>query len=131
METLNHYNEQYKRLEERIREFICIHSDIEYIQGSSECVEGGAFMWVELSETSKLLQSKLYTDYVALSEEARGLLKDMGSAYIEKFDRSCSDFQSYIRQDNLLWSSDLLEVFVTAKKELDLQRGLILQPIYI
>ncbi|MBA9087834.1 hypothetical protein FHR92_004327 [Fontibacillus solani] len=131
MKMMDYLKEHYKWIEERVREFICIHSNIEYIQGSSECVEGGAFAWVKLSEDLKCLQIKLYSDYMIIAEEARTFLVETGSTYIETFDRSCADLQSYIKQENLLWSSDLLEVFDSAKKELDLQRGLIAQPIYI
>ncbi|MNW05026.1 hypothetical protein D3C71_2012110 [compost metagenome] len=79
----------------------------------------------------KCLQSELYSDYMMIAEEARVVLTESGSSYIETFDRSCSDLQSYIQQENLLFSSDLLEVFDSAKKELDLQRGLLAQPMYI
>ncbi|MNI00643.1 hypothetical protein D3C76_1329490 [compost metagenome] len=131
MKSMDYLEEHYNWIEERLREFICIHSDIEYIQGSSECVEGGAFAWVKLSGDIKCIQAKLYSDYMIISQEARDFLMETGSSNLEVFDRSCSDLLSYIQQENLLWSSDMLEVFNSVKKELDLQRGLIAQPIYI
>ncbi|MNN14904.1 hypothetical protein D3C81_1279870 [compost metagenome] len=84
-----------------------------------------------MSEDLKGIQSKLYSDYMMIVQEARDFLMETESSYMEIFDRSCSDLLSYIQQENLLWSSDLLEVFDSAKKELDLQRGLIAQPVYI
>ncbi|WP_334076602.1 hypothetical protein [Paenibacillus sanfengchensis] len=131
MELLEQLKEQYKSLENRVRLLILVHSDIEYVQGSSECVEGGAFAWAALSHDSKLIQSELYHEYKSLIKQARKHLEEAGSNYLDTFDESCNEVKSYILQENLLWGSSLQDVFSSVKKELDLQRGLIAQPVLI
>ncbi|WP_410769310.1 hypothetical protein [Fontibacillus sp. BL9] len=131
MEPMELLKERYKALEERIRLFILVHSDIEYVQGSSECVEGGAFAWTELSAESKCIQTELYHEYMSLIKQAKKHLKKIGSSYLDTFERSCSEVKSYLKQDNLLWGPCLQDIFNSVKKELDLQRGLIAQPVFI
>jgi|GEM_PF-6072214 len=131
MDSLEQIKEHYKSLENRVRLFIMVHSDIEYVQGSSECVEGGAFTWAALSRDSKLIQSELYHEYMSLIKRARKHLELAGSSYLDTFDESCAEVKAYILQENLLWGSSLQDVFIGVKKELDLQRGLIAQPILI
>lgn len=131
MDSLEQIKEHYKSLENRVRLFIMVHSDIEYVQGSSECVEGGAFTWAALSPDSQLIQSELYHEYMSLIKRARKHLELAGSSYLDIFDESCAEVKAYILQENLLWGSSLQDVFIGVKKELDLQRGLIAQPILI
>ncbi|MEK5475788.1 hypothetical protein NYE70_02435 [Paenibacillus sp. FSL R5-0407] len=131
MESMEHLKERYKSLEERLRLFILVHSDIEYVHGSSECVEGGAFAWSELSAESKYIQSELYHEYISLIKQSRQHLIRIGSGYLETYDRSCAEVKTYVKQENLVWGPSLQDVFNTVKKELDLQRGLIAQPILI
>lgn len=131
MDSLEQIKDHYKSLENRVRLFIMVHSDIEYVQGSSECVEGGAFTWATLSPDSQLIQSELYHEYMSLIKRARKHLELAGSAYLDTFDESCAEVKAYILQENLLWGSSLQDVFIGVKKELDLQRGLVAQPILI
>ncbi len=131
MEPMEHLKERYRSLEERVRLFILVHSDIEYVHGSSECVEGGAFAWSELSEESKYIQSELYHEYMSLIKQARKHLNRIGSSYLETYEQSCAEVKSYLQQDNLVWGPSLQDVFNSIKKELDLQRGLISQPVLI
>lgn len=129
MESIELIKERYIALEEQIRIFIFAHTDIEYVQGSSEVVEGGAFTWAELSPESKFVQTKLYHEYISLIKQANRNLKKNGSSYLETFETSCTEVKSYLKQENLLWGSSLQEVFNAVKKELDLQRGLMAQTI--
>lgn len=131
MESIELLKERYKSLEERLRIFIFVHCSIEYVQGSSECVEGGAFTWADLSPESRNFQSELYHDYISLIKQAIEQMEKKASGYIEIFEQSCSEVKSYLKQENLLWGPSLEDVFTNVKKELDLQRGLIAQPVLV
>ncbi|MEF2965277.1 hypothetical protein V3851_05475 [Paenibacillus sp. M1] len=131
MESIELLKKRYKSLESRVHSFILVHSGIEYVPGSSECVEGGAFAWSKLSPEAKIVQIELYHEYISLIKQARKHLELNGSPYLDTFDHSCSEVKSYLKQENLVWGSSLQDVFNSVKKELDLQRGLIAQPVLI
>lgn len=131
MESIELLKERYKSLEEQFRLFILAHCSIEYVQGSSECVEGGAFAWAELSPESRNFQSELYHEYISLIKQAGEQMEKKASGYIETFEQSCAEVTSYLKQENLLWGPSLEDVFANLKKELDLQRGLIAQPVLV
>lgn len=122
---------RYVLLEERIRSFILVHSDVEYVQGSSEIVEGGAFTWTELSPESKGLQLELWREYISISRQARKLLAETESPHQEIFEESYLEVKSCLKQNSMLWGPCLQDIFRNMKKELDLQRSLVCQVEYI
>ncbi|MBU5672015.1 hypothetical protein [Paenibacillus brevis] len=127
MENIEELKIQYILLEERIRSFILVHSDLEYVQGSNEIVEGGAFTWTELSSESKALQLELWREYISISRQARKFLAETDSPHLELFEESFLEVKTCLKQNGMLWGPCLQDIFRNMKKELDLQRSLVSQ----
>lgn len=120
----------YEQIEGQIRVFITDYSGVEYVEGSKEVVDGGAFAWAKLKSQEAEMQSRLRLNYVKLSETVRQKLELKGSPHLAEFDRSRDTVLGYIRQDSMLWVPSLKEASEAVKTELDLQKYLLnqLQP---
>jgi hypothetical protein len=114
--------QDFKELEERINQFIKEDSSLEYLEGSKEVVDGGAFAWSKLKLAESIKQDNIDADYMDLAEKVRAIMKVDSSPDIEKFESSYELVLNYIRQDTLLWVPGLKSVLDSIKSELDLQQ---------
>lgn len=117
--------EAFKGLEERINAFINDDSSIDYVEGSKEVVDGGAYAWSKLKPAEIIRQDHIYADYEGLAERVRVILKHDNSPNIERFERSYELVINYIRQDTLLWIPGLKNVLESIKTELNLQQFIV------
>lgn len=122
MEDVVNFVQTFKDLEVRITEFINEDSSLEYVEGSKEVVDGGAYAWSKLKPAEISKQDHIDFDYIELAEEVRIVLENEHSPHIEKFERSFELVLNYIRQDTLLWVPGLKNVIEDIKSELDLQQ---------
>ncbi|KUP25818.1 hypothetical protein [Paenibacillus sp. DMB5] len=111
-----------KELETRIDEFIREDSSIEYVEGSDEVVDGGAFAWSKLDPSEVNKQNLIHDEYIDLSNKVREILNNENSPHKERFEQSYELVVSYIRQDTLLWVPGLVNVINDIKVQLNLQK---------
>ncbi|MBW4084542.1 hypothetical protein [Paenibacillus sp. S150] len=112
----------FQELEERINAFINDDSSIEYIEGSAQVVEGGAFSWSRLKPADLNKQTFIHSEYTELAVKVRAILTDEESPNIAKFEHSSALVINYILQDTLLWLPGIKNVIDDIKTELDLQQ---------
>ncbi|MBT2287950.1 hypothetical protein J7E73_02155 [Paenibacillus albidus] len=116
-------------LEEKIKTFITAQSALDFFEGSTAVVEGGAYSWRPLSSAGAEMQYKLCKEYVELAAQGRLTLEQKESPYLKTFDESYHVALGYLYQQDLVFVPTLEEVFGILKKEIDLQRFLIIQAL--
>lgn len=111
---------KYRYIEEQSRILIKDYSQLTYVEDSSEVVEGGMFIWSEISPEAQQFRKVLIDNYLRLAAVDRSLLEECGSPYLGQYEHSFNLILSYIKQDTLLWESSIEEVLETVQKELAL-----------
>ncbi|MBW4083811.1 hypothetical protein [Paenibacillus sp. S150] len=117
----------FKSLEKRINSFIADDCSMEYIEGSEEVVIGGVFTWSKLQAAKERERKYIYLEYKELAAQIRVDLVNKDSQHIDVFERSFECIIDYIKHDAIICLPGITAVIEEIKKELDLQRYLILE----
>lgn len=123
--------ECYEAIEERIEALILDHSGLNYVEGSLEVVDGGAYVWSKLGPLAKEVQSMLYSDYLELTTEITQVLTSQGHPEIQVFVQSCEEVLAHIKQDTMSWDSSIKRSYERVQREIGLQKQLLTQPVNI
>lgn len=123
--------ERYQTVEDELRILLLKHSELSYMEGSVEVVDTGAYTWSKLEQPGRKAQCKLYSVYVKLVEEAAEMLSRAGHSGAERFNQSCGEVLSHIKQDSMSWDSSLQLSFDRVRREIEFQKHLLTKPVHV
>lgn len=117
--------QSFDELEEQLGYFIHNNSAIQPLDENYDYLYGETGFWSKPQPHQAYMQKHVLADYLQLTALCSQILVNVKSEHYHKFERSTAVVLSHIRQNTLLPSRTLEDVFNEIKLEMDIQRGII------